>query len=105
MLEKYYGKTDFYSYIGVITGAVKYYREMKFHLVAYCNTRVFDAKQVISKQQSRPNINYYPFIKEQLLAAGEPGFVDRNSSYIGFVNFIVNTYEISREAARILFPA
>jgi len=48
---------------------------------------------------SRSGVDYYPFTKEQLLKAGEAGYIDRTPAFIRFVDFILNHYEITREDA------
>ncbi|HBX23329.1 MAG TPA: hypothetical protein DEF34_06855 [Desulfotomaculum sp.] len=48
---------------------------------------------------SRSGVDYYPFTKEQLLKAGEAGYIDRTPAFIRFVDFILNHYEITREEA------
>jgi len=100
MIDKYVGQEiEFLTYAEVIDDAMRYYREITWDENGYSNYRVFDASQVIAEQHARPTIDYYPFTKEQLLTAGEPGFVERNTSYINFVNFITDDYIISREEA------
>lgn len=79
--------------------ARSFYREIKFDEVGFSNIRVFDAGKVKKEHQIRDVLPYYPFTKEQLLQAGEPGFVDRHPIYQAFVDFIRSNYTISREEA------
>jgi uncharacterized protein YecA (UPF0149 family) len=54
---------------------------------------------VKQEQQKRIGLEFFPFSKEQLLTAGEPGYVERNDSYKQFVTFIIQNYSISRKVA------
>ena len=100
MTESYTNQSiEFLTYADVIDDAMGYYREITWSGDGYSNYRVFDSSQVIAEQYARPTIDYYPFTKKQLLTAGEPGYVERNTSYITFVDFITENYEITREEA------
>ncbi|RDW21300.1 hypothetical protein CWR48_02480 [Oceanobacillus arenosus] len=87
------------NYIEVIYDAVSYRVDLQFENGVYSNSRVSDSKKVIEEHQSRANVPYYPFTKNELLTAGEPEFVDRNESYLQFVSFIMSHYDIEREQA------
>ncbi|MFH5186967.1 hypothetical protein ACHHV8_32715 [Paenibacillus sp. TAB 01] len=63
------------------------------------HTRVQNPDEVLRQQQSRPELAFSPCTKEELLAAGEPGFIDRTPIYQNFVNLIKVNYTISRDEA------
>ncbi len=87
------------DYKSIIDEAISYRTEFQSSEDGYSNKRVFDAKRVIQEHQARKNLSYYPFTKQQLLAAGEPGFVERNKSYMQLVQFLSQHFEISKEDA------
>ncbi|SES62780.1 SEC-C motif-containing protein [Oceanobacillus limi] len=87
------------AYVSVIQDANMYQNRIFTDEEGYAHHRVHDTKQVKQQQQTRTDISYYNFTKEQLLQAGEPGFVERNESYIQFVHFLTNTYDITSEEA------
>jgi len=54
----------------------------------------------------RPNVDYYPFTKTQLLNAGVPDFFDKTPEMTRFINFLfthseLNTQETNEIAAQI----
>lgn len=50
----------------------------------------------------RRELPYYPFTKQQLLLAGEPGFVEKNQGFFQLVNFITMNFDITNEEAEAL---
>ena len=100
LLEKYTKETvDLFDYFHVIHNANSYHREMYIDGNSYSNARVFDPERVQQEHKMRSSVPYYPFSKQQLLTAGEPGFVERNQSYKGLVKFLTNNFEIDKEEA------
>lgn len=87
------------EYLNVIRDANSFRTELQINGDGYSNRRVFDAKRVIQEHQARKSLSYYSFTKQQLLAAGEPGFVERNKSYMQLVQFLSQHFEISKEDA------
>jgi SEC-C motif len=87
------------DYKSIIDEANSFRTEFQSSKDGYSNKRVFDAKRVIQEHQARKNLSYYPFSKQQLLAAGEPGFVERNKSYMQLVQFLTQQFVISKEDA------
>ncbi|MCK6206391.1 SEC-C domain-containing protein [Bacillus infantis] len=99
-LEKYLKHPiQFKDYKSIIDEANSYRTEFQSSKDGYSNKRVFDAKRVIQEHQARKSLSYYPFTKQQLLAAGEPAFVERNKSYMQLVQFLSQHFEISKEDA------
>lgn len=100
MLESYTkAKINIREYLDVIYEANTFRKENYSNEHAYSTLRVFDSKKVIKEQQARKTVPYYPFSKQQLLTAGEPGFVDRNISYTQLVNFLIQNFEINKVKA------
>ncbi|MFF2445756.1 SEC-C metal-binding domain-containing protein [Neobacillus sp. NPDC058068] len=100
MLENYLKEPlDVAEYLSVIDAAAIYYREIRINQYGFSNARVFDPERVKQEQQKRMGVAFYPFSKDQLLIAGEPGYVERNESYKQFVNFLTQNYTISRKEA------
>ncbi|MCR2802311.1 YecA family protein [Paenibacillus soyae] len=60
---------------------------------------VSDEKEIWDEHKLRPSLDYYPFSKEQLLQAGELGFVDRNQAYRAFSAFLAAQFDMSPEEA------
>lgn len=99
-LESYTkSKINIREYLDVIHEANTYRKENYSNVEGYSNIRVFDPKKVIQEQQARKTVPYYPFTKQQLLTAGESGFVERNISYTQLVNFLTQNFEINKVKA------
>jgi hypothetical protein len=92
-------KINIREYLDVIYEANTYRKEHYSNAEGYSNVRVFDSKKVIQEQEARKTVPYYPFTKQQLLIAGEPGFVDRDISYMQLVNFLLQNFEIDKVKA------
>jgi hypothetical protein len=100
LLERYTGeRLNLLEYLIVMYDAAPYYREVRIDVHGFSNSRVFDPREVLREQQMRKDLDYYPFSKEQLLKAGEPGFVDRNESYKRFVHFLLKNFDMNKEEA------
>ncbi|MFD0961019.1 YecA family protein [Paenibacillus chungangensis] len=63
------------------------------------NERVLDSRRVLNEHKLRESVPFHSFTREELLEAGEPGFVDRNASYRTFVSELVRQYGLSVEEA------
>jgi hypothetical protein len=90
------------EYLDVIEQAVTYYKEIRLEKGVFSNARVFDAERVLREHKMRDELGYYPFTKAQLLAAGEPDFVDRNESYFKFVLFLQDHFEMTKDEADMI---
>jgi hypothetical protein len=100
LLESYTKeKLDIHAYLEVIYNGNPINKGIAVNEDGFSNIRVFDHSRVKQEHQMRKSVPFYPFTKEQLLKAGEPGFVDRNSSYVQLVNFITKNYKINRVEA------
>lgn len=102
MLEKLTGeRPDTTQYMNVLMDAAGYYEQIKPAEDGYgfCDFRVFDTRELVQEQKARPGIDYYPFTREQLLKAGEEGYVERSPAFIRFTNFLLQHYELAREEA------
>ena len=88
-----------YDYLQVMDHAKTYYEQFRFDSIGVSYRRVFDPENIKREHQMRKGVEFFPFSREQLLRAGENGFVDRNDSYLQFVQFLTNHYKISRKEA------
>ncbi|WP_256243228.1 hypothetical protein [Bacillus sp. V3B] len=100
MLEKYTKDSiNLTEYLEVIEDVNSYRKEIYIDEDGFSNIRVFDPKQVKQEHEMRKSVPFYSFAKQQVLAAGEPGFVDRNKSYLELVNFLTQNFEINKAEA------
>jgi hypothetical protein len=100
LVEKYTNEpVNFSEFISVMEHACSYYQQFRMDQFGFSQIRVFDAERVKQEHQMRKELDYFPFSKEQLVRAGEVGYVDRNTSYLQFVDFLTKNYEISKKEA------
>lgn len=103
LLKKYRNEEiDVSKYLSVMECARKYYRQINIEVTGFSNFRVFDPEKVKREHNTRNELDFYPFSKEQLLKAGEPDFVERNDHYHSFVDFLTQNYEIGKQDADVL---
>jgi hypothetical protein len=88
---------DTLEYLNVIYSASDYYKQAKFSYKVHGleDHRVHDAKELMDEQNKKAAIDYYPFTKEQLLQAGEPGFIERTPSMVKFLDFLFEHYDLT----------
>lgn len=100
MIARYTGEEpDRIEYRAVMEHSIEYNSEIVSDKIGYSNIRVWDSGKVKQEQEARAPIPFYPFTKEQLLLAGEPGFVDRNPGFQAMSDFIRREYDLDRQAA------
>ena len=100
MVETYTKETLFLpEYLNVIHNANSYQKEIHIDDDGFSDIRVFDPKRVKQEHQMRESLSFYSFTKNQLLKAGEPGFVERNKSYTQLVHFLMQEYKIDQNEA------
>lgn len=97
MLEDLIGdELDVYVYSRVLAEAIDCYEQVRFTASGYCDDRIYDEEYVLSEQKQRGHISYYPFTKEQLLKAGKPNYIEKSSALQAFIEFMRNSYDLSR---------
>lgn len=89
-------KVEFLDYIGVITPAMDFYKQVRYTPHGLCDCRVDDAEEIFDEHRSRQNIDRYPLIKERLLAAGIPGYIDKTAAMDDFLKFLAENYDLSK---------
>ncbi|MGO0059398.1 SEC-C metal-binding domain-containing protein [Brevibacillus fluminis] len=79
----------------LLKGAEILYDEIQIEGTTVSNVLVDRPQDVLAQHRARPDLDYYPFSKAQLLQAGEPGYEDRNASFRSFVQFIKANYQVT----------
>jgi hypothetical protein len=90
-------EVDSLDYLRVFSSASNYYKQAKFSykVLGLEDHRVHDAKELMDEQNKKAAIDYYPFTKEQLSQAGEPGFIERTPSMVKFLDFLFEHYDLT----------
>jgi uncharacterized protein YecA (UPF0149 family) len=105
MLEKIEGfskdKVDIRKYFDVIAAAEDYYQQIRilpYYSGGYiANDVILNAEGLIKKHKERADIEYYPFTKNQLMKAGEPGFIEKSSEMMMVLRFLSESYDLTAE--------
>lgn len=96
MVSEHTGRdVDLLEYINVVSSAFDFYEQGRFTQYGFQDDRVYNAKRIIEEHRRRPNLDYYPFTKKQLLKAGDPDYVDKTPEMNSFINFLFDHYELS----------
>lgn len=95
------GAMDFYD---VISDAAQYYLEIEIDddhdIVSYFYNR--SPEGIIAEHNFRSQLEFYPFTRQQLMRAGEPGYNEKSKHYEQLVRYLMTTYRIGREDAEVM---
>lgn len=102
LLEKYTGSVPSQTeLLAVIGEAAAYEGRPKVDTAGVTAGEAWSAAQVKVEQLARPDLTFYPFTKEQLLQAGEAGYLDRTEAFEGLVDFLAASAGNSRKDAEV----
>lgn len=65
----------------------------------YSDSSIEDYQEILGEHQSRQDLAYYPFTKEELLKAGEEDYFNRNPAFKSLTKFLLDNYRIKRVEA------
>lgn len=88
---------DLREYWQVMAIAADTYEQLRISKSDFRDDRVFDAKEIIAEQKKMADVDYFPFTKKQLLAAGNPEFADKSPAMNDFIKFLDKHYELDDE--------
>ncbi len=90
-------RVEILDYFRVITPAMDFYEQVQYTFDGLRDCRVDDVKKIFDEQRSRQNLDRYPFTKEQLLAAGIPGYIDKTAAMDDCLKFLAGNYDLGKE--------
>ncbi|KRE46407.1 SEC-C metal-binding domain-containing protein [Paenibacillus sp. Soil522] len=96
-------KLAYYDLMNILFDASDYYE--KFFIDEsdnISNSWAVDPQAILKERALRHDLDFCPFTKQQLLKAGEPDYVERNSHYMNLVRYVLHHYEIDREDADLM---
>ncbi|WP_161949646.1 SEC-C metal-binding domain-containing protein [Bacillus dakarensis] len=100
LLDQYTGKQhSAVEYFSVLDQAISYYQNIKVDEHGYSHASVLNAAAVVKEQQMRGELNYYPFKKNQVLAAGAKDYVERTDHFVKLGSYLARAFECSKEDA------
>lgn len=88
-------KVDISEFVSVISFAIDYYRQIQFTDHGYKDKRVLDDRALIKEHNLKPDIDYYPFSKNQLINAGKGDYINDTPEMKAFIAFLQNSYDLS----------
>ncbi|MDM5336382.1 SEC-C metal-binding domain-containing protein [Fictibacillus enclensis] len=103
-LRKLTGKeVEVDDYFGVLGASEDYYGELEMTSFGVKDLVIEDADEVIKLQEMRPDLDFCPYTKQQLLKAGVPEYIEWTPAMNDMKRFIQYNYDIpSDEADAIL---
>ncbi|QXE02157.1 YecA family protein [Terribacillus sp. DMT04] len=91
------GSFDYTYYIDVLHNAALYYDDIRFAASGLADWRVEDPEALLRTIQSRSDLDYYPYTKEQIIQAGEEDYLAVNKPLRAFKTYMQKNYSISNE--------
>ena len=88
-------EVDILEFVNVMAFASDFYGQVRYTSYGYQDDRVFNAKKIVEEHRMRPDVEFYPFTKRQLLKAGDPGYVDKTPEMNIFISFLLKYYRLS----------
>ena len=100
LLDTYTGEQpNMKEYMSVMEDAIFYYQQIKRDKLGYSHASVYDPDAVVKEHNMRSQLDYYPFSKALVLAAGAENYVERSDSYKKLLSYISQAFECSKEKA------
>lgn len=93
-------EVDILEFMDVMSFACDFYGQVRCTFHGYRDDRVFDAKRIVEEHKMRPDVDYYPFTKKQLLNAGDPDYVDKTPEMNSFISFLLKYYRLSERETK-----
>ncbi|MRX72780.1 secC motif containing protein [Bacillus lacus] len=100
LVEKYSPiHPDFQAYHSVISEAMEYYHEMYVDEYGFSYWEVMNPMNILEEQESRGDLDYYPFSKKQLLEAGKTDYVERPKGSSQLLSLLTQKYRLPKKEA------
>jgi regulator of sigma D len=88
---------DITDYIDVIGSASSFYEDIQMTPQGLADWRVEDADKIYSAIETRCDLDFYPYTKEQIIQAGEEDYIDFNEPLRELGNFLAVNYHLNDE--------
>ncbi|WP_186579733.1 SEC-C metal-binding domain-containing protein [Aquibacillus kalidii] len=88
---------DVMAYFQVIDDANAFMEDYQYDRYGFSDQGVENPDSVVAEHRMRKDLSFYPFSKQQVLTAGQPGFIERNKSYVQLVKYLTDSFEIDKE--------
>ncbi|WP_084031719.1 YecA family protein [Anaerobacillus arseniciselenatis] len=95
-VEKLTGtKIDRMNFFTTLSFAAKYHGQVKETYDGYVDFRIFTHSDIVKAHKERANIDYKSFTKDQLIAASQEFYFEKNKTMMDLLKFFKDHYEIS----------
>ncbi|MDX8044416.1 SEC-C metal-binding domain-containing protein [Gracilibacillus sp. S3-1-1] len=99
-IGKYASYTPSYTEcMSLIADLNMYLDEVRIEEDTLFNSRVMDSEKVLQAHKAKVDVPFYPFDRQQLVLAAESKFIDRNKHYHDLVNYLMTTFDVTKEEA------
>ena len=88
---------DFLEYMKVMSFANDFYKQATHTGHGYKDYRVTDTNRIIDEQKKRPDVDYYPFTKQQALKASVPRYIEKTPAVKSVTDFLLEYYDFTKE--------
>ncbi|MEF3304767.1 SEC-C metal-binding domain-containing protein [Paenibacillus sp. GYB003] len=88
--------------IEMLYEAGEYYGQIEFGPDGYFDTRAWNLQSWLGERMQRTDLPFFPATKEQLLQAGEPGYVERRAGRRDFIEFVLDNYDYPQDETESL---
>ncbi|KAB2335567.1 SEC-C metal-binding domain-containing protein [Bacillus mesophilum] len=112
----YYGAVSYDELLSMFEKLLKKPVNLLMYLEILIDRRVYDSEIIFkdgyvqheeledldklkNEHNMRPHIAFYPFTKEELLKASEPGYIDQTASYQQLVQYMLTHYPLKKSEA------
>ncbi|MHB1152338.1 MAG: YecA family protein [Eubacteriales bacterium] len=93
---------DTLEFMDVINASTDYYDRIDYSAYGYYDRSIDSIKQIADEYDSRIDVPFYPFTKDQFLEAGRQDFKEELPAMNNFVGYIAETYVINDQEINII---
>ena len=86
----------------IITAAVQYYGEMKETKEVFSFIAALVPNHVLSEQEKRKDLSYYPFTKEQLMEAGKSDFIEQPKGFTALLKLLKEYHKLPEQTVDMI---
>lgn len=93
---------DALEFMDVINASTDYYDRIGYSTYGYYNQGIDGIKKITDEHDSRADVPFYPFTKEQLWEAGGQDYEEEIPAMNNFVGYISKTYDINNKEIKMI---
>lgn len=102
LIARYIDELDVNEYISVIERYAEYDEGCYFNDSSISYYTVLDPEMVITEHEMRPEVDFYPFSKSELIQAANDDYIERTKEYQELQRYLMHTCRADREDVEII---